>query len=215
MKKNLYFILSGLIAATLLFSSCKSLTNVSIEKRQHRGGYYVDWGNGKVKTDQVETKQAHIEKPMVSEKKVPTAVAVSKPTEGDFTTTYSTKSVKSLNKSTVKSSSEKKSIKRNFFEAQNEPLAQRTRDSKENVISNLNYSFDENSEAQSSGSTPAWLLVVLCIFIPPLAIYLHQGVGEAFWIDLILWILGLGVFGVPFFGLLWLAAIIYAFVVVF
>jgi hypothetical protein len=47
MKKNNYILISVIIAATFLFGSCKSLTNFSIEKRQHRGGYYVDWGMAK------------------------------------------------------------------------------------------------------------------------------------------------------------------------
>ncbi|MEW6467587.1 MAG: YqaE/Pmp3 family membrane protein [Bacteroidota bacterium] len=59
------------------------------------------------------------------------------------------------------------------------------------------------------------LLVLLCIFLPPIAILLTQGVGTPFWLDLIIWLLGFGAFGFPYLGILVLVAIIYAFIVCF
>lgn len=61
------------------------------------------------------------------------------------------------------------------------------------------------------------LLVILAIIIPPLAVFLYEGVTTRFWIDLILAILG---FGIGFWllgGLGWLcalAAVIYALLIV-
>lgn len=58
--------------------------------------------------------------------------------------------------------------------------------------------------------------ILLAILISPLAVYLYDGQATSrFWIDLILWLLGVAVgFEVPVAFLLWLAAVIYAIVIV-
>lgn len=60
------------------------------------------------------------------------------------------------------------------------------------------------------------IMILLCIFLPPIAILIHEGVGTPFWLDLILWLIGgvwfFGVYGnVGFLWILGLIAIIYAF----
>lgn len=58
------------------------------------------------------------------------------------------------------------------------------------------------------------LLVIVAIFLPPLAVYLHQGeINNKFWITLLLFLLGItAVFFLSWLALL--AAIIYALVVI-
>ena len=46
------------------------------------------------------------------------------------------------------------------------------------------------------------LLIILALLLPPLAVYLAKGVGDEFWIDLILWLL------------FWLPGAIYALIVI-
>lgn len=61
------------------------------------------------------------------------------------------------------------------------------------------------------------LLVILAIFVPPLAVYLKENAaGTNFWITLVLWVLGGALFGIlGFLGSLGvLAAIIYALYIV-
>jgi uncharacterized membrane protein YqaE (UPF0057 family) len=39
--------------------------------------------------------------------------------------------------------------------------------------------------------------IIIAIFIPPLAVYLHQGkITKDFWIDLVLWVLLFGIGGI-------------------
>ena len=39
--------------------------------------------------------------------------------------------------------------------------------------------------------------IIIAIFIPPLAVYLHEGkIGKNFWIDLALWVLLFGIGGI-------------------
>lgn len=73
-----------------------------------------------------------------------------------------------------------------------------------------NYSFGGNN-------VPGIVLVILCIFIPPLAVFLSDGIGNPFWLDLIFWILGWGVgFSLnPIGFVFWLLAIVYAFTICF
>jgi uncharacterized membrane protein YqaE (UPF0057 family) len=70
---------------------------------------------------------------------------------------------------------------------------------------------------ERGGTIPMIVLIILAIIIPPLAIYLHdQTFRTRFWVVLILWLLGAGfLFGlVGEIGLFWLAAIIWALIVV-
>ena len=60
------------------------------------------------------------------------------------------------------------------------------------------------------------ILILLCIFIPPLAVLIVDGLKAPFWIDLILWLIAIGAyFYNPVTALIGLIAIIYAFVRVF
>jgi len=64
------------------------------------------------------------------------------------------------------------------------------------------------------------ILILLCLFIPPLAILLVEGVGSPFWLDLILYIIGASWFGgfygaLGFLWLCWILAIIYAIIICF
>lgn len=77
----------------------------------------------------------------------------------------------------------------------------------------------ESSSANTSGggsSIDPVVLILLAIVLSPLAVYLHDNAPTTrFWIDLILWVLGVGALGFfYFFGLLWLAAVVYAILIV-
>jgi uncharacterized membrane protein YqaE (UPF0057 family) len=62
---------------------------------------------------------------------------------------------------------------------------------------------DYKANKSAEASTNTLLLVILAILLPPLAVYLHEGViNSKFWIDLILTLL------------LWLPGVIYALIVI-
>lgn len=64
-------------------------------------------------------------------------------------------------------------------------------------------SFKKERRHGQEPSTSTLLLVILCILLPPLAVYLHQGViNNKFWISLLLTLL------------FWLPGVIYALIVV-
>lgn len=76
--------------------------------------------------------------------------------------------------------------------------------------------FKEQKKAGGEVNTNTLLLVLLALFIPPLAVYLHEGeINNRFWISVLLTILGLVLFnfgGVLFLGTI--PAIIYALIVI-
>ena len=76
--------------------------------------------------------------------------------------------------------------------------------------------FKADKKAGNDVSTNTLLLVLLSIFIPPLAVYLHEGTtNNRFWIDVLLTILGYVLFsfaGIFFLGSL--PGIIYALIVI-
>lgn len=62
---------------------------------------------------------------------------------------------------------------------------------------------DKKAGKLSSAETAMWLLIVLCILLPPLAVYLHQGeINNKFWISVVLTLL------------FWIPGVIYALIVV-
>jgi uncharacterized membrane protein YqaE (UPF0057 family) len=63
--------------------------------------------------------------------------------------------------------------------------------------------YKANKKAGNEPSTDRTLMLILCIFLPPLAVYLHEGeTNNKFWISLLLTLL------------FWLPGMIYAFLVV-
>ena len=59
-------------------------------------------------------------------------------------------------------------------------------------------------KAGKASETETWVLVLLAILLPPLAVYLHQGeINSKFWISLLLTLL------------FWIPGVIYAFIVIF
>jgi uncharacterized membrane protein YqaE (UPF0057 family) len=74
------------------------------------------------------------------------------------------------------------------------------------------------SAAASSDPVMTILLVILAIILPPLAVAIYEGITKRFWIDLVLFIIGIGVgfwlFGGGIAWLCALAAVIYALLIV-
>jgi len=62
---------------------------------------------------------------------------------------------------------------------------------------------DKKAGKLDKAETAFWLLIVLCILLPPLAVYLHEGeINSKFWISILLTLL------------FWLPGVIYALIVV-
>jgi len=50
--------------------------------------------------------------------------------------------------------------------------------------------FQKEKKTNKSASVEMWLLIVLAILLPPLAVYLHQGeINTKFWLSILFWFL--------------------------
>jgi len=50
--------------------------------------------------------------------------------------------------------------------------------------------FKKEKKANRSANVEMWLLIVLAILLPPLAVYLHQGeINGKFWLSILFWFL--------------------------
>jgi len=50
--------------------------------------------------------------------------------------------------------------------------------------------FKDEKKANKSANVEMWLLIVLAILLPPLAVYLHQGeINGKFWLSILFWFL--------------------------
>ena len=48
--------------------------------------------------------------------------------------------------------------------------------------------FKKEKKSNKSANVEMWLLIVLAILLPPLAVYLHQGeINGRFWLSILLW----------------------------
>jgi uncharacterized membrane protein YqaE (UPF0057 family) len=183
MKRNLPVTVAATLGFLLSLSSCTSLSQLSIQKRQHRSGYYVDWGSRKVKHDPVHHDQAAATpsaEPVVAEPVHPVMQKnnAGNPAPADRTLLHAQKKPADYREASLHST--QGATERN---SRNATL------SMERIAS----SAFENSGSDLNSTTPEWLIIVLCILLPPAAVYITQGVGNPFWIDLTLAFLGLGI----------------------
>ncbi|HTF06046.1 MAG TPA: YqaE/Pmp3 family membrane protein [Bacteroidia bacterium] len=198
--KTQILVLCVIVAA--LFSSCSGLR---IEKRHYSKGYYVDFNKGtdrdasvEKQTAKTEEKNQH-EEPAISP--APTVDAVTAAPVTDAPVSAQTSKSESSNQPSVEEQST-------------------TATPNDQTVAG-----DENSAVPNQGETPGGsapddtmlvLLVILAILLPPLAVYLAEGVTSRFWITLILCLLAGPFFFTPFayVGGLWLIAVIIALLVV-
>jgi len=74
--------------------------------------------------------------------------------------------------------------------------------------------FKKERKKGNDPSTNTLLLVIIAIFIPPLAVYLHQGeTNTKFWVTTLLFVLGI-IGALALSGWFLLAAIVYALIVI-
>lgn len=203
MKKII--LLSGVIALALL-SSCNSLR---IDKRHYNKGWYVDFGTERnaegvaVVSDQEE--KAEVETLPVEEQSATSPISLG---GNENNTQHLPGNVSGEQHALVLESEETPTTGEN---------SEQTTPQNENENTQINNIPGPDQVAP--GDDNQVLLVILAILIPPLAVYLVQGVSTIFWITLLFWLFGgvflFGRFGYGYIGGLGLVAIVLALLVVF
>ncbi len=192
MKKSILSI-SVAVFATLFFASCSSEKGVTIEKRHYGKGYYVHVsGSSK---DELSVKQESAVALIAPSKEAPVELETKKASVAEVLPTIkpATHSQNLLNHhSTDSKSLIKKEISR---------VEKSTVQSKQQAIAPVNKS---DNSPMGGGDVNTILLIVLCFFLPPLAVFLSDGgLTTNFWIDLILCLL------------FWIPGVVFAFIVCF
>jgi uncharacterized membrane protein YqaE (UPF0057 family) len=191
MKKTT-FTLSVIFLAALFFASCSNLKNFSIEKRHYGKGYYVN-ANGKR-----DVKAESNAKEVAALNETQNAVAVQEEIAAVKTPVAKVEIAPVAEKPVAKTAV---APKQNHVTTRPAVADQKTTTSEEQKA--IRSITKNKTQPSASDDVSAILLVLLCILLPPLAVYLVDGIGTSFWIDLILCLL--------FF----LPGIIYAFIVCF
>lgn len=192
MKKSPLVII---IITGFLLSSCSKLVDITITKRLYRSGYYVDLGSNKQHMTMTKASA-----PMTSEEIISEAIAsATTPSASDKLkdncdvspekiTPELSPVIVSGNKQKKKQAHKKAS--ENVY-ASTQDLATFKKEMQAVLLKN-NIALNENiinSTTSSSSETPQWLLIVLSIILPPLAIALKFGFETKFWISCLLTLL--------------------------
>lgn len=182
--------LAAIIGFGAILTSCS--TTIDIAKKRHSKGYYVSISKG----NKIEKSKSVDSKSM--EKQV---VASTVETINQKTTVQPIQSEKVLaNVSSSKAVVAKKNVIDSKVETKKPSLlsiVKATKKLKKEIKSGNSITAD------SSDDVDQIVLIILAIFIPPLAVFLVKGIGNAFWINLILTLL-----------LFWLPGAIHAILIV-
>ena len=217
--------LLGLLIVLFAVSSCGIYSNDfsggGIQKRKYTRGFYLN-KRGHLKTAKHETvkseelnviTEVEVKEPLLVET-VSTMDAIQQQTEPNNEKQTDQSSGTSENKSKKKAA-----VIKTKKEARPAQQTQRKPREPEYYMPYLNLKEKTTfSAAASSDPVMTILLVILAIFLPPLAVALYEGITKRFWIDLVLFVIGIGVgfwlFGGGIAWLCALAAVIYALLIV-
>jgi uncharacterized membrane protein YqaE (UPF0057 family) len=208
MKKILF---GTTLVFALVLSSCSTFKKVDIVKRHYKGGYHIAVRDQKTKTEPVavvkdkqspdavatvtpaNTVTATPEQPVVQ----PTAVQENTPVVTAQKTETTTGSKKADKSSSPAIASVKKEPAKTKHQLRMPTYKSKTWSA---------------SRSTSGGDVNLIILVILAVILPPLAVYLAEGLTGKFWLTLILCLVGgglaIGIAG--YLGLAWLIAIIIA-----
>ena len=211
----------------LVFLAIVFITSCHIEKRRYLPGYSTSWsiGFGKQSHGNNQSNSSEKQHIAVTDSTVSVVQATPDSTESASEVSMEKKNVLVIHENKIEKafdSDEKRLIERKkssilgreeqrSFISKNSPLAQ--------DMNSLSIGEKNSVGTHGNSDLETLLLVILAIIAPPLAVLIETGLSKAFWIDLILALIG-GSFlfgiGLPLIqGLAALSAIILALLVVF
>jgi uncharacterized membrane protein YqaE (UPF0057 family) len=200
--KKLSLLMTILSCSVLLLSSCSKIGSISVNKRHYRGGYNIDIGSDntvaashrRVKTvspiniTEVNPEAASSTFDIAEERNSVSTEKATAATEPEISP-----------KQIEKKKHNAKASNSIFYVSKQSIATVRQIVKAEKLKKQMASMPDVNALSNSSSSnTPMWLLIVLCILLPPLAVGLKFGIGNEFWISILLTLL------------FWIPGVIYA-----
>lgn len=215
------------LALTLVLGSCGSSNNVVsnklISKRKYNKGFHINKkGNYKDSKKNVASEDLKADDAKSTDEKLTPTRASRKDWKEKFapvtiereTESEAVAEVESYTEEIPSSDSHQSDDINTVVETESNTESSENESSEDAKASSL-----ESKGYLSSPSTsdPVMLVIyiLLCLFLPPVAIAIYSGISGIFWLDLILFLLAISsFFWIPTVGLVGLAAIIIAFLVV-
>jgi uncharacterized membrane protein YqaE (UPF0057 family) len=163
MKKHL-LLLAGV---AMMIASC------TVEKRHYSSGYHIDWmhNKGKVnqldKTEELRAQETSPATESIATEEVAVAPVQSEVVSSDMVAPQATANVAAAPSKSTSKREVRKEIREN---ARAIKQAMRAQDNAPMGATNFN-----NASIDTANEPDTVLLVVLCFFIPPLAVYLYEG----------------------------------------
>lgn len=207
MKKILF---GTTLVFALVMSSCSTFKKVDIVKRHYNNGYHIAIRDQKAKTEPVA---------VTKDKQTTETVATVTPAN----TVSGTPEQPAVQQASVQEQAPAVTAQQTVTTAPKKEHAsyspaiasvkkERSKSTHKLRTPELKMKTWSAGRSNSGGDVNLIILVILAVILPPLAVYLAEGVTGKFWLTLILCLLGgglaLGVLG--YIGLLWLIAIIIA-----
>ena len=227
MIKKLHISMVSILMIGLMFACSTSndvASNRGIQKRKYNKGFYVEKGpklGGETKNvDQVDNENTFEENTMAIEEP---AERLSSTPEVVLVEDESVIGINEVTENEVIQQSTKNSDAVSNLEIvvpEKTRVREKLKKGVEKVFHKIkNPSAQDMTRGSSSSGLVLILLVILAIFLPPLAVVIYDGVGRPFWIDLVLWLIAIGVgyalFGAGIAFLCGLIATIYALLIIF
>lgn len=209
--KSTIKLLSLSLIVTIAVSSC----SIHIEKRQHRKGYFININNGKSKTKLAKSENTEGK----NNKEANDRIVFSKEKENN-----QIKPITKVEEQKAKTTKESNFIaERKIKQPKLNLSSNQVSENKENIgssksLKELKKTIKNSKKEDLATDDEVWLiiLVLLALIVSPLAVYFERDIGPEFWLNLILYLLGIGlIFFIPFAGLLWLIAVIHALIIIF
>ena len=229
MIKKLHINLVVLTMISLMFS-CATTNDVAsnnrIQKRKYRKGFFIDTDkkmggksnqtNIAINTEDIDTEELNkleqveevtVENEAITVEEIGFTIEEEIVAENEIEESASPNVVAEKTTNLESTSTNKNSLKKQL------------KKSTKSILHSDGLFKKQGNKVSSESGLMLLLLVLLAIFISPVAVAIYDGIGTRFWLDLIFWLVGVGV-GIAIFGgglayLFALVAIIYALLIIF
>ncbi len=189
-------LISALLLAGTLLSSCSKLSNISVTKRHYRSGFYVDLGSSRRSESRPRVSKAEtaVTSPSASGNVKEKGCIAPEKTVQAPTPVFHTRYAEEKKQADKKASN-------TFASAQDISTTDMDLQAAMSYVASLPDAITPVT-AESSESAPMWVIILFAILIPPIGVALKFGIIDKFWISLLLTLI------------FWLPGAIYSLIVV-
>lgn len=192
----------GLILALLVFlSSCGSL---SVTRMRYNRGLNIDWFGHKDDAGRATVKKEKVKKPTVV---VAENEAKTEAENEAIVEEQTVQSIENANPAEIEQvvgntaakaapSQKKMTVQKNKVKSTPAKREHRVVNKVKAAVTTMSHKQQTAQTNEDEEGIMLVLLIILALFIPPLALAIHSGIDGAFWTDLLIWLVGILLYGV-------------------